>query len=107
LRAIWSDSVRIQTVDNNQVLILDPMVRQQRSLLRLQEARMAYDKGDTQRSAMLLSALTQEWQVAQPGWWVQISQQDLERWYALIEQVPSPQMLRPQQTMAVFLELAP
>jgi hypothetical protein len=107
LRAIWSDSVRIQTVDNNQVLILDPMVRQQRSLLRLQEARMAYDKGDTQRSAMLLSALTQEWQVAQPRWWVQLNQQDLERWSALIEQVPSPQILRAQQTMAVFLELAP
>ena len=107
LSAIWSDSVRIQTVDNNQVLVLDPMVRQQRSLLRLQEARMAYDKGDAQRSAILLAALTQEWKVAQPRWWVQLNQQDLERWLALIEQVPSSQMLRPHQTMAVFLELAP
>lgn len=107
LKALWNDSVRIQTLDANQVLILDPTQRRQWSLGRMQEVRMAYYSNEPERVKELLESLTREWQTAQPRWWAQVSDADREIWNKWVQNVPAAQSAKPKRTLSVLMELNP
>lgn len=107
LKALWNDSVRIQTLDANQVLILDPVQRRQWSLARMQEVRITYYSNEPERVKELLESLTREWQTAQPRWWAQVSEADREIWNKWVQNVPAAQSAKPKRTLSVLMELTP